>query len=299
MYINFYYNRYQYETPYHMYMLQAETSKTKKLPRVFIEKDSNTRIYTAVEDYNDDVSISNKYMITNRFDYYIKNKTYTRYVPSFIISQLEKKEIADNSACRLDISIMLSPRYIYEYVDDIDKITTVFDKVYIDFTSCSADMYKKYYKIWTGKVTNDELPPITTDKLYIRYYDSAGNIVPSWAYSNFWINPNKWLRDNALFLHAFDNYMLANNIDSSKYYYIVGKDPIIDSYFNNISSLLDCPIIKVNDVISYIEIFAEKIFDYNNIISKILYDTLQNIDTDIFDKCTTFDDVKTLFWSYK
>lgn len=293
MYVNFLFNQVQYETKYHMYNMMAETAKTKKVPRVFIDSDDKTtRIYSQYDDFIDDANLGLKqFIITNRFDEYLNDRTHMRYVPSFILAHDSADVIAPETECRVDSSILFYPRFIYSYIDILPIVSTIFDHVTIDLAWQAS--YEKYYKIWTGKIVNPELPAINDNRIAVRYCDEFGNREPRRAYTNVWINPCETARKNSMFLHFIDTYMLENDINTTTYYW-VSTDKFISNYMNDIAYLTNSIISKNNDDVNSLILTAENSFISHNNAAKILFVTFNDIDNDIFSSCKNINDAKII-----
>lgn len=293
MYINIIYNQFQYDTMYHMYNSWEETKNTKKMPRTFIDN-GNVRIYTYYQDYLDDKNLGlQQYIITNRFDKYLENKKLFRFVPGYIVARDVRETEADKSLCMIDISSMFYCRHIYEYVEKLDYITTIFDFITLDMSLVWQSTYEKYYYAWSGLKTDEEIAPITDNRIHLRYDDGLGNKALTQAYSNFWVNPCKAAQEDAYFLHCLDVCMYGNDVDSTNYYFIP-TDSYISNYFDAISTLFEIDIVKDNESISHAILPAEKSYEMHDKAAHILYTTLDDIENDLFSGCETLEDVKSI-----
>lgn len=277
------------DTGFIFYNMLSETANTTRIPRTFIENEDGTiRLYLYEYDLNMDKDLDViKYIITNKADYYLENRKNknVRFIPFYIIPSDSTDQIEENvNICELDKSVFFYPREIYDTLPNISHIKKKFDKIHIDFSKNYTVSFKKYKEIWEGNYIHPTLSKLPND-FVVRMDDEFGHRLPTLSYSNIWCNFSKSVRYDSLFSVCLMCYAYNNNIEKSNYFW-VNNDTYMDTYMRDIADFMKVDVKEDGDLSSFVIDF-NTMFDYDIMINKVAYESLMNLETDLFSKCNT------------
>ena len=227
------------------------------------DKDTGALLYSNIHDYNNDKDIENKYILTNRYDWYLQHRDdyEVRYIPLFVTNikrktlNLETLISNDNITKIYECSISTNPPLWNTLFNgkDISKINKVCGQLYIvpsnGYKAMSANYKSENIPDKIIEYNNEE-DYVTCSKTFITGLEEYNDFTLS-AFSPMYIdyeyNTWYWFKDE-MFNSLFDVYLPLINIDSkAKSYNIMeAKIPISTDLINLTLTLKRIAFITLN-----------------------------------------------------